>query len=31
MGLLAPFRRFFHRMTESDERRYAEEIEPARA
>jgi hypothetical protein len=27
MGLLAPFRRFFHRMSESDERRYAEEIE----
>jgi hypothetical protein len=27
MGLLAPFRRLFHRMTESDERRYAEEIE----
>jgi hypothetical protein len=27
MGLLAPFRRFFSRMSESDELRYAEEIE----
>jgi hypothetical protein len=27
MGLLAPFRRFFSRMSESDEARYAEEIE----
>lgn len=27
MGLLAPFRRFFHRMAESDEQRYAEEIQ----
>lgn len=27
MGLLAPFRRFFRRMAESDEQRYAEEIE----
>jgi RecG-like helicase len=27
MGLLDPFRRFFHRMAESDEQRYAEEIE----
>jgi len=27
MGLLAPFRRFFSRMSESDEQRYAEEIE----
>jgi hypothetical protein len=27
MGVLAPFRRFFHRMAESDEQRYAEEIE----
>jgi RecG-like helicase len=27
MGLLDPFRRFFHRMSESDELRYAEEIE----
>ncbi len=26
MGLLDPFRRFFHRMAESDELRYAEEI-----
>jgi hypothetical protein len=27
MGLLDPFRRFFRRMAESDEQRYAEEIE----
>ena len=27
MGLLEPFRRFFRRMAESDEQRYAEEIE----
>jgi hypothetical protein len=27
MGLFDPFRRFFHRMAESDEQRYAEEIE----
>ena len=27
MGLLDPFRRFFRRMSESDEQRYAEEIE----
>src|SRR5919204_2662688 len=27
MGLLAPFRRFLRRMAESDEQRYAEEIE----
>ena len=27
MGLLAPFRRFFRRMAESDEQRYAAEIE----
>lgn len=27
MGLLAPFRRFFQRVSESDEQRYAEEIE----
>ena len=27
MGLLAPFRRFFSRMSESDELRYSEEIE----
>lgn len=27
MGLLAPVRRFLHRMSESDEQRYAEEIE----
>lgn len=27
MGLLSPFRRFFRRMAESDELRYAEEIE----
>ena len=27
MGLLDPFRRFFHRMAESDEQRYAEEIQ----
>jgi RecG-like helicase len=27
MGLLGPFRRFFRRVSESDERRYAEEIE----
>jgi hypothetical protein len=27
MGLLAPFRRFFGRMSESDEQRYAEEIQ----
>jgi hypothetical protein len=27
MGLLDPFRRFFRRMSESDELRYAEEIE----
>lgn len=27
MGVLDPFRRFFHRMAESDEQRYAEEIE----
>ena len=27
MGLLEPFRRFFRRMSESDEQRYAEEIE----
>ncbi len=26
MGLLDPFRRFFHRMAESDELRYAQEI-----
>src|SRR5215207_8496952 len=26
MGLLNPYRRFFHRMVESDEQRYAEEI-----
>ena len=26
MGLLDPFRRFLHRMAESDEQRYAEEI-----
>jgi RecG-like helicase len=26
MGVLDPFRRFFHRMAESDEHRYAEEI-----
>ena len=26
MGLLDPFRRFFRRMAESDELRYAEEI-----
>ena len=27
MSILAPFRRFFSRVTESDEQRYAEEIE----
>jgi hypothetical protein len=27
MGILAPFSRFFRRMAESDEQRYAEEIE----
>ena len=27
MGLLDPFRRFFRRVAESDEQRYAEEIE----
>ena len=27
MGLLDPFRRFFRRMAESDEQRYAEEIQ----
>ncbi|MGZ5291638.1 MAG: DNA-binding protein, partial [Actinomycetota bacterium] len=27
MGVFAPLRRFLHRMAESDERRYAEEIE----
>ena len=27
MGVLSPFRRFFRRMAESDEQRYAEEIE----
>jgi RecG-like helicase len=27
MGVLEPFRRFFRRMAESDEQRYAEEIE----
>jgi cytochrome c-type biogenesis protein CcmE len=27
MGLLEPFRRFFRRMAESDEQRYAEEIQ----
>jgi hypothetical protein len=27
MGLFEPFRRFLHRMAESDEQRYAEEIE----
>lgn len=27
MGVLDPFRRFFHRMAQSDEQRYAEEIE----
>jgi hypothetical protein len=27
MGLFGPFRRFFRRMAESDEQRYAEEIE----
>ena len=27
MGILDPFRRFFRRMAESDEQRYAEEIE----
>lgn len=27
MGILAPFRRFFSRVAESDEQRYAEEIE----
>lgn len=27
MGILAPFRRFFGRMAESDEQRYAEEVE----
>ena len=27
MGVLDPFRRFFRRMSESDEQRYAEEIE----